>query len=963
MELQVWQVCVVDQLPDAVDCDGYSAARLERRPHSNSAPPRCTAVLFCADERGDSVAVTVRDWRPSLLVANADSYDGTAAELALRLGGSVAGRLRAARLFDFQLDADGRQRREETWLRVRFPTVKALRAARRKCDSIRESGAGAPSLHEHRIAVETKFLDELQISPCGWIRLKRFSDSRAAGFRRTHCCAELECDVAALQPIARQDIAPITIASVDIECRQGQDGSFPVPERNPIICVGTVFARPGSAGLAGARRVVHCLRGCSAIPGTAVHDGFDGELDMLDAWRDTLVANDVFVVIGYNLLGFDYPYIVARHNSRAGTCEWGGRGGDQHGIGWDLDCGTRLPFLSRFVCAPSVAREKTLSSSAMGQNDLHEILADGRCTLDLLLYVKTTYQRSRYTLDAISKEFLGAQKNEITHAEIYSFYDGTNEQRARYCAYCVQDCMLPLRLCVEMSVLESYVQTARVQFTQLAQLVSRGQQIRVFNMLQREAHASGFVVDREPSYGSAAAPSRGVTYEGATVLEPMPGLYRTPVATLDFASLYPSIMRAHNLCYSTLWTGARPPPPWLRTETLAGCTFVTDGAFRGVLPRMLDKLLAERSATKRRMAAETDPSRRALLDKLQLAQKVSANSVYGFTGAVDRGMYPCREVAMITTARGRMYIDQTKALVESAYGNTVIYGDTDSVMVHMGPIDVPQSFERAQEMAGYISAQFPDAIVLEFEKVYMPYLLRGKKRYVGCKYEGDPAAAPSMDCKGIEMVRRDNAPLARQIQRDSLQSVVMRSDAAAAVESIRALLCRVMRHEVPHEDYIITKSVGANYKSDRLPHVQVARKLAARGQPVPAGGRVEYVVLRGRGQLFERTEDASHALRNHLCVDREYYIAKQLAAPLLKLFEGVLRLGPMFDAALDEVRAQEGRADREVALRTLGVSFSTGAANTRTLEREARDALLGQKEENATQRSKKRPLDAYLVPV
>ncbi len=51
---------------------------------------------------------------------------------------------------------------------------------------------------------------------------------------------------------------------------------------------------------------------------------------------------------------------------------------------------------------------------------------------------------------------------------------------------------------------------------------------------------------------SSGGPGDGVAYEGATVLEAKAGYYKTPIATLDFASLYPSIMMAHNLCYSTL---------------------------------------------------------------------------------------------------------------------------------------------------------------------------------------------------------------------------------------------------------------------------------------------------------------------------------------------------------------------------------------------------------------------------
>ena len=60
------------------------------------------------------------------------------------------------------------------------------------------------------------------------------------------------------------------------------------------------------------------------------------------------------------------------------------------------------------------------------------------------------------------------------------------------------------------------------------------------------------------SHGPGA--NDGVAYEGATVLEAKQGFYSMPVATLDFASLYPSIMMAHNLCYTTLLPRDRCPP-------------------------------------------------------------------------------------------------------------------------------------------------------------------------------------------------------------------------------------------------------------------------------------------------------------------------------------------------------------------------------------------------------------------
>jgi DNA polymerase delta subunit 1 len=106
-------------------------------------------------------------------------------------------------------------------------------------------------------------------------------------------------------------------------------------------------------------------------------------------------------------------------------------------------------------------------------------------------------------------------------------------------------------------------------------------------------------------------------------------------------------------------------------------------------------------------------------------------------------------------------IEKTKELVEQRYTKangyeydaTVIYGDTDSVMVLFGPGDIAKCMEMGTEAANYVSGEFINPIKLEFEKVYYPYLLISKKRYAGL-YWTNPNNYDKMDAKGIEVRRR-----------------------------------------------------------------------------------------------------------------------------------------------------------------------------------------------------------------
>ena len=144
-------------------------------------------------------------------------------------------------------------------------------------------------------------------------------------------------------------------------------------------------------------------------------------------------------------------------------------------------------------------------------------------------------------------------------------------------------------------------------------------------------------------------------FEGATVNQPITGFHKRPVAVLDWMSLYPSVMCAHNLCYSTMLIPVERGKAYSEEEVetheisdaLTTC-FVRPAKHRGILPRIIEGLLAERKIAKKQIkvhaarAAELPPGSKArtaqeelmrVFDGKQLALKTSVNSAYGMLGA------------------------------------------------------------------------------------------------------------------------------------------------------------------------------------------------------------------------------------------------------------------------------------------------------------------------------------------
>jgi DNA polymerase delta subunit 1 len=557
-------------------------------------------------------------------------------------------------------------------------------------------------------------------------------------------------------------MAPLRILSFDIECA-GRKGVFPEANQDPVIQIANIVTRYGEKKPF--VRNVFCLDTTSLIVNTQIFE-FEREEKMLTKWRDFLEEVDPDLIIGYNICNFDFPYLLdrAKHLKVPGFDLW-----------------TRLKTVR------SASKDINISSKQMGNRDTKATNTNGRLQLDLLQLVQRDHHLRSYTLNSVCAQFLGEQKEDVHHTMITELFNGTPESRRRLAVYCLKDAYLPQRLMDKLSCLENYTEMARVTGVPFNYLLARGQQVKFISQLFRKALEQKLVI---PNLRTDATDEQ---YEGATVIEPTRGYYDVPIATLDFASLYPSIIQAHNLCYTTLLNKAAVEKLNLVKDedyivTPNGDMFATTKRRKGLLAQILEELLTARKQAKRELAIEIDPFKKAVLNGRQLALKISANSVYGLTGATV-GKLPCLAIASSTTSYGRQMIEKTKEEVEQKYtianGYThdaqVIYGDTDSVMVKFGVKDLAAAMKLGEEAAQFVSSKFIKPIKLEFEKVYFPYLLINKKRYAGL-YWTNPDKYDKMDTKGIETVRRDNCRLVQNVIETVLRMILIDQDVQGAQE-------------------------------------------------------------------------------------------------------------------------------------------------------------------------------------
>jgi DNA polymerase delta subunit 1 len=707
-------------------------------------------------------------------------------------------------------------------------------------------------------------------------------------------------------PLARDDIAPLRIMSFDIEC-YSSTGAFPDP-RNPsdvIFQIGMTTKAFGQEGFLD--------RKCLCLKETAGPDveSFETEAALLEAFQKYLQKIDPDILTGWNIFGFDLEFLHMRATRTGASTVWG-----------------RLKD-----CPIEEVTVKNLSSSALGNNELKMTPMKGRYVFDLFQDVKREHKLESYSLNNVSKHFLKDQKNDMPVKEIFSRYkEGDPVRLGEVAEYCIKDTELPHALMEKLCQIQNQVEMAKACWVPLAFLSERGQQIKVFSQMAYKARQLNFII---PTFRGGPPGTAGADdgYQGATVLDAQTGAYYGPVTALDFASLYPSIMCAHNLCYSTLVMDPK-------YDNLPGVDYEQFGPHRfaqgvqSLLPTILTDLKMFRKKAKKLMAQHEGTPLEAIYNGQQLAYKISMNSIYGFTGA-SKGMLPLVAIASTVTMRGRQMIDETKNYVEANFpGAKVRYGDTDSVMVEFdvegrkGQDAIDYSWVLGEQAAEQCTKLFKAPNDLELEKVYCPYFLYSKKRYAAKMYEKDKTGAISfkkIDVKGLQVVRRDSCPFVRETLKGLLGQILESSDPLPVIAQARAAAKDLIQGQVPIEKLLMSKQLASDYKVP-MPHVAVRDKIRARapGSEPQQGDRVSFVIVTGPGRMYEKAEDPTWVTETGMAIDYQYYFTNQFKKPVQDLLEPLVAANIIFDKKF----MAKTESSNEVAARKAFLSMFGGKVKT-----------------------------------
>ncbi len=510
------------------------------------------------------------------------------------------------------------------------------------------------------------------------------------------------------------------------------------------------------------------------------------EATILRQFARTVTEDDPDVITGYNIGGYDLPLLAERSTA----------------------LGLKGLALGRERADPRAMGDRIWKVA-------------GRIVADAWWSARRELRPKQETLQYVARTYLGDSKLDVDRRDIDR--EWANDP-VRVMDYCLHDADLALRILQKLRAIDKAADLATVAHLPLDEGLNGRTSQFIDAMLIPRADARGVGVPMN-HYAGRESP-----IEGGYVHPIKPGLYRW-VVVLDVKSMYPSIIIAKNLCFTTLDADGTTVAP-------GGARFLAPEVRRGLIPEILAELLEERARFRRAGREASSPELATYYDGLQGAVKVLMNSFYGVL-ASSFYRFTRKEIGAAITAFARQAITSVIEEIERG-GAHVVYSDTDSVFVQAPTPTLDGARAFGEELARRFSRE---GVTFEFQSVYEAFFSHGvKKRYVG------RTAWPQDELvvRGYETRRSD----AFDYQSDALLDVfdlVLRGDTDGALKRSRELVQAVRNRSVPVERLVIARTVREEREynestRDALPYLRVFRQLKAEGYDVIPGMRVAWIV-------------------------------------------------------------------------------------------------------------------------
>ncbi|PWN32602.1 uncharacterized protein FA14DRAFT_111397, partial [Meira miltonrushii] len=614
----------------------------------------------------------------------------------------------------------------------------------------------------------------------------------------------------------------------------------------------------------------------------------DAELDMFNALIDLVRLFDPEIIVGYEIHSTSWGYLVERA-----------------ALHFNYDLTIEIGRVNSFSTGSRDDR--------WGATQYSSLRFTGRHTLNIWRLMRGELALNVYSYENVVFHLLRRRVPKFDYQTITQWYNSNvPQQRGRALLYWVERVETDLELIEISEMVFRTAEFARIYGIDFFSVISRGSQFKVESVMFRIAKPESFVL---PSPSQQQVGIQNAAEDLPLVMEPLSAFYKGPVLVLDFQSLYPSVMIAYNICYSTclgriskfrdswkLGYTSHDLPRGLFTMLEKDCFTAPNGILyakshvrKSLLAKMLTEILDTRVMVKASVKGNKhDRAFVRLQNARQLSLKLLANVTYGYTSATFSGRMPCVEIADSIVRYGRETLEKAIETIHgtSQWGAQVVYGDTDSLFIYLENRTKEEAFRIGNEIADTITANNPKPIKLKFEKVYLPSVLLAKKRYVGFMYETLSDVVPAFNAKGIETVRRDGFPAQQRMVEACIRILFRTQDLSQVKAYCQRQWMKILQGKISIQDFTFAKEVKlGSYSENGVPPPGAAlaakRMLIDKRSQCQYGERVPYVISQGAGKsrLIDLARDPMTMLKDRRqTINGLYYITRGLIPPLSRIF-------------------------------------------------------------------------------